>query len=280
MLAVALGWPIIAYVCGLYALDDLRSWASGIGDAPRLAVTALLISWPLFGVLTLLRRAQPRLRRPGRHRADRRRRRHGTRRGAGQPAPLPRPAPAHADPRIGRRRAAARRPSAAPQGTRAGPGRLHRRRRPPSRGARHPAPGHARRAQRPDRVRPRRPRDDRLHARQPRGSPARDPRLPRRGRDRGHRPPPVRVPRGRALVRADRRHAADVDPPAVVLAAVALRQALAGRRRRELRPARALAGARPGGDRDQARHARPRASSPSSAPAAAGASSSSTSSAR
>ncbi len=53
-LAVGLGWPILAYICGLYALDDLRSWASGIGDAPRLAVTALLISWPLFGVLSAL----------------------------------------------------------------------------------------------------------------------------------------------------------------------------------------------------------------------------------
>jgi exopolysaccharide biosynthesis polyprenyl glycosylphosphotransferase len=53
-LAVGLGWPILAYICGLYALDDLRAWASGIGDAPRLAVTALLISWPVFGLLTAL----------------------------------------------------------------------------------------------------------------------------------------------------------------------------------------------------------------------------------
>src|SRR3954468_1778717 len=53
-LAIGLGWPVLAYVCGLYALDDLRSWASGIGDAPRLAVTALLISWPVFGLLTAL----------------------------------------------------------------------------------------------------------------------------------------------------------------------------------------------------------------------------------
>ena len=45
---------MLAYICGLYALDDLRSWASGIGDAPRLAVTSLLISWPVFGLLTAL----------------------------------------------------------------------------------------------------------------------------------------------------------------------------------------------------------------------------------
>ena len=53
-LAVGLGWPVLAYVCGLYAVDDLRSWASGVGEAPRLAVTSLLISWPLYGVLHLL----------------------------------------------------------------------------------------------------------------------------------------------------------------------------------------------------------------------------------
>ena len=58
-LAVGLGWPVLAYVCGLYALDDLRSWASGIGDAPRLAVTSLLISWPIFGLLTLLDAGTP-----------------------------------------------------------------------------------------------------------------------------------------------------------------------------------------------------------------------------
>ena len=42
-LAIGLGWPVLAYICGLYALDDLRSWASGVGDAPRLAVTSLLM---------------------------------------------------------------------------------------------------------------------------------------------------------------------------------------------------------------------------------------------
>lgn len=53
-LAVGLGWPILAYACGLYAVDDLRSWASGVGEAPRLAVTSLMLSWPLYGVLHLL----------------------------------------------------------------------------------------------------------------------------------------------------------------------------------------------------------------------------------
>jgi len=53
-LAIGLGWPVLAYVCGLYASDDLRSWATGVGDAPRLAVSSLLISWPVFGLLTAL----------------------------------------------------------------------------------------------------------------------------------------------------------------------------------------------------------------------------------
>src|SRR4029079_12627624 len=53
-LAVSLGWPVLAYVCGLYAADDLRTWASGVGEAPRLAVTALLITWPAFALLSAL----------------------------------------------------------------------------------------------------------------------------------------------------------------------------------------------------------------------------------
>jgi exopolysaccharide biosynthesis polyprenyl glycosylphosphotransferase len=58
-LAIGLGWPVLAYVCGLYASDDLRSWASGVGEAPRLAVTSMLISWPVFGLLTLLKAPNP-----------------------------------------------------------------------------------------------------------------------------------------------------------------------------------------------------------------------------
>ena len=59
-LAVGLGWPVLAYVCGLYAVDDLRSWASGVGDAPRLAVTSLLISWPSVRRAAPARTAGPR----------------------------------------------------------------------------------------------------------------------------------------------------------------------------------------------------------------------------
>jgi exopolysaccharide biosynthesis polyprenyl glycosylphosphotransferase len=58
-LAIGLGWPVLAYVCGLYASDDLRTWASGVGEAPRLAVTALLVSWPAFALLSALSAPHP-----------------------------------------------------------------------------------------------------------------------------------------------------------------------------------------------------------------------------
>ena len=58
-LAVGLGWPVLAYICGLYAADDLRTWASGVGEAPRLAVTALLVSWPVFALLSALDAPRP-----------------------------------------------------------------------------------------------------------------------------------------------------------------------------------------------------------------------------
>ena len=52
--AVALTWPVLASICGLYAVTPLRTWASGVGDAPRLAVTTLLVSWPVYGLLLVL----------------------------------------------------------------------------------------------------------------------------------------------------------------------------------------------------------------------------------
>jgi exopolysaccharide biosynthesis polyprenyl glycosylphosphotransferase len=61
VLALAIGvcWPLLGYLCGLYAVEDLRSWASGIREAPRLAVSALLASWPVFGLLALLHAPRP-----------------------------------------------------------------------------------------------------------------------------------------------------------------------------------------------------------------------------
>src|SRR5829696_7457297 len=49
MLAVV--WPVAAFLCGLYAREDLRNWASGIGEAPKLVLTCLALSWPLLALL-------------------------------------------------------------------------------------------------------------------------------------------------------------------------------------------------------------------------------------
>lgn len=51
---VALLWPSLLFVCGLYTQEDLRSWASGVAEAPRALFAALASSWPIYGVATLL----------------------------------------------------------------------------------------------------------------------------------------------------------------------------------------------------------------------------------
>ncbi|HYI38451.1 MAG TPA: sugar transferase [Thermoleophilaceae bacterium] len=46
-------WPIAAFASGLYARDDLRSWATGVGEAPKLMLASLVLSWPLLGLMTI-----------------------------------------------------------------------------------------------------------------------------------------------------------------------------------------------------------------------------------
>jgi exopolysaccharide biosynthesis polyprenyl glycosylphosphotransferase len=58
-LVIAVGWPLVAGACGLYTISPLRTWASGVGEAPRLAVTSLLVSWPVFGLLGALTAVRP-----------------------------------------------------------------------------------------------------------------------------------------------------------------------------------------------------------------------------
>lgn len=52
--AVMVGSVVLGFVFGLYNDGGLRGWASGLSDAPRMLVAALLLSWPLFGMAALL----------------------------------------------------------------------------------------------------------------------------------------------------------------------------------------------------------------------------------
>jgi exopolysaccharide biosynthesis polyprenyl glycosylphosphotransferase len=53
-IALAFGWPIVAFVCGLYAVEDLRTWTSGVSEAPKLMLSSMILSWPLYGLLASL----------------------------------------------------------------------------------------------------------------------------------------------------------------------------------------------------------------------------------
>jgi exopolysaccharide biosynthesis polyprenyl glycosylphosphotransferase len=43
-------WTLIAFVCGLYNASDLHTWASGLSDAPRTVLAALMVAWPVLAV--------------------------------------------------------------------------------------------------------------------------------------------------------------------------------------------------------------------------------------
>ena len=58
-LVLAVAWPVAAFLCGLYAREDLRAWSSGVSEAPRLVLTCLAISWPLFGLLAAMSAEHP-----------------------------------------------------------------------------------------------------------------------------------------------------------------------------------------------------------------------------
>ena len=58
-IVVAVAWPTASFVCGLYTAEDLRSWASGVADVPRLMFALLLVSWPLFAAATVLAADHP-----------------------------------------------------------------------------------------------------------------------------------------------------------------------------------------------------------------------------
>ena len=51
--------PVMSASTGLYAVDDLRRWASGITEAPTLVLISSAVSWPVFFVLDSMSAAHP-----------------------------------------------------------------------------------------------------------------------------------------------------------------------------------------------------------------------------
>ncbi len=54
ILVAGLIWPAVAFSIGLYRSDQLSAWASAISELPRAFVGVMLITWPLFGVASLI----------------------------------------------------------------------------------------------------------------------------------------------------------------------------------------------------------------------------------
>jgi exopolysaccharide biosynthesis polyprenyl glycosylphosphotransferase len=54
VLCAGLLWPFAAFSIGLYRSDQLATWASAVSEVPRGFVAVLLITWPLFGVASIL----------------------------------------------------------------------------------------------------------------------------------------------------------------------------------------------------------------------------------
>jgi len=57
--AAAVVWGLGVFATGLYRLDTLRAWATGISDWGRLAGIALFVSWPLAGLAMVLDTPRP-----------------------------------------------------------------------------------------------------------------------------------------------------------------------------------------------------------------------------
>src|SRR3954452_15483586 len=56
---LAVAWPVAAFLCGLYAREDLRAWSSGVSEAPRLVLTCLAVSWPTYALLVTMGLERP-----------------------------------------------------------------------------------------------------------------------------------------------------------------------------------------------------------------------------
>ncbi|HEV7563298.1 MAG TPA: sugar transferase [Solirubrobacterales bacterium] len=57
--ALIIGSIGLAFIFGLYSDGDLLTWASGLADAPRALVAAVVLSWPIFGAAAALRLNEP-----------------------------------------------------------------------------------------------------------------------------------------------------------------------------------------------------------------------------
>ncbi len=60
-LVLIAGLVLIAFTFGLYSDGDLLTWASGLTEAPRALVSALVLAWPVLGAATLLDLPSPAL---------------------------------------------------------------------------------------------------------------------------------------------------------------------------------------------------------------------------
>jgi exopolysaccharide biosynthesis polyprenyl glycosylphosphotransferase len=56
---VAAAWPVAGFLCGLYAREDMRVWASGVSEAPKLVLTCLAASWPMYALLDSMSLGRP-----------------------------------------------------------------------------------------------------------------------------------------------------------------------------------------------------------------------------
>jgi exopolysaccharide biosynthesis polyprenyl glycosylphosphotransferase len=59
--ALIIGSIGLAFIFGLYSDGDLLTWASGLADAPRALVAAVILSWPIFGAASSLDLGEPAL---------------------------------------------------------------------------------------------------------------------------------------------------------------------------------------------------------------------------
>ncbi|HZO35578.1 MAG TPA: sugar transferase [Solirubrobacteraceae bacterium] len=52
-------WLLSAFAAGLYSVENLSSWATGVPEAGRQVGLALLLSWPVYGLATVLSASTP-----------------------------------------------------------------------------------------------------------------------------------------------------------------------------------------------------------------------------